>query len=59
MRIVILSMLRLKRKVPWTRLLEATNMEIQELGWWLLPLVLLASMLMLASALVFNNGMGR
>jgi hypothetical protein len=42
-----------------TALLAATNLEIQELGWWLLPLVLLASMLMLASALVLNNGMGR
>ncbi|KIW64890.1 hypothetical protein PV04_07194 [Phialophora macrospora] len=42
-----------------TALLAATNLEIQVLGWWLLPLVLLASMLMLASALVVNNGMGR
>ncbi|EXJ56430.1 hypothetical protein A1O7_06773 [Cladophialophora yegresii CBS 114405] len=42
-----------------TALLAATNLEIQYLGWWLLPLVLLASMLMLASALVVNNGMGR
>ncbi|OCT49420.1 HPP family protein [Cladophialophora carrionii] len=42
-----------------TALLAATNLEIQNLGWWLLPLVLLASMLMLASALVVNNGMGR
>jgi hypothetical protein len=42
-----------------TALLAATNLEIQELGWWLLPLVLLASMLMLASALIVNNGMGR
>jgi hypothetical protein len=46
MRIVILSMLRLKRKVPCTRVLAATNLEIQMLGWWWLPpLVLLASML--------------
>jgi hypothetical protein len=29
------------------------------LGWWLLPLVLLASMLMLATALIVNNGLGR
>ena len=42
-----------------TALLAATNLEIQELGWWLLPLVLLASMLMLASALILNNGLGR
>ncbi|KAJ9643333.1 uncharacterized protein PV06_09208 [Exophiala oligosperma] len=38
-----------------TALLAATNVEIQELGWWLLPLVLLAAMLMLASALLLNN----
>lgn len=42
-----------------TALLAATNVEIQDLGWWLLPLVLLASMLMLASALVLNNAAGR
>ncbi|KAG9784276.1 hypothetical protein KCU88_g2857, partial [Aureobasidium melanogenum] len=42
-----------------TALLAATNVEIQELGWWLLPLVLLAAMLMLASALVLNNVAGR
>ncbi len=42
-----------------TALLAASNLEIQDLGWWLLPLVLLASMLMLVSALVINNGMGR
>ena len=42
-----------------TALLAATNAEIQVLGWWLLPLVLLASMLMLASACVVNNGLGR
>lgn len=42
-----------------TALLAATNAEIQVLGWWLLPLVLLAASLMLASALVVNNGFGR
>ncbi|OQV02272.1 hypothetical protein CLAIMM_07501 [Cladophialophora immunda] len=42
-----------------TALLAATNVEIQDLGWWLLPLVLLAAMLMLASALVVNNFSGR
>ncbi|KIX92851.1 uncharacterized protein Z520_11515 [Fonsecaea multimorphosa CBS 102226] len=42
-----------------TALLAATNVEIQDLGWWLLPLVLLAAMLMLASALVVNNLSGR
>ncbi|KIW77533.1 hypothetical protein Z517_09979 [Fonsecaea pedrosoi CBS 271.37] len=42
-----------------TALLAATNQEIQDLGWWLLPLVLLAAMLMLASALVVNNLSGR
>lgn len=42
-----------------TALLAATNIEIQVLGWWLLPLVLLAAMLMLASALVSNNLAGR
>ncbi|OAP57168.1 hypothetical protein AYL99_07906 [Fonsecaea erecta] len=42
-----------------TALLAATNVEIQDLGWWLLPLVLLAAMLMLASALVINNFSGR
>ncbi|EXJ88596.1 hypothetical protein A1O1_05526 [Capronia coronata CBS 617.96] len=42
-----------------TALLAATNVEIQHLGWWLLPLVLLAASLMLASALVLNNVAGR
>ncbi|KIX01372.1 uncharacterized protein Z518_09097 [Rhinocladiella mackenziei CBS 650.93] len=42
-----------------TALLAATALEIQLLGWWLLPLVLLASMLMLASALLLNNIAGR
>ncbi len=42
-----------------TALLAATSVEVQELGWWLLPLVLLASMLMLTSALVLNNVAGR
>lgn len=42
-----------------TALLAATNVEIQELGWWLLPLVLLAATLMLASALLLNNLFGR
>ncbi|KIW21307.1 hypothetical protein PV08_01887 [Exophiala spinifera] len=42
-----------------TALLAATNVEIQVLGWWLVPLVLLAAMLMLASALVLNNISGR
>lgn len=42
-----------------TALLAATNLEIQELGWWLLPLVLLSAMLMLASALLLNNAAGR
>lgn len=38
-----------------TALLAATTPEMTELGWWLLPLVLLASSLMLASAMVVNN----
>ncbi|KIV77444.1 hypothetical protein PV11_09238 [Exophiala sideris] len=42
-----------------TALLAATNVEIQVLGWWLLPLVLLAASLMLASALILNNAAGR
>ncbi|KAK5272560.1 hypothetical protein LTR99_001951 [Exophiala xenobiotica] len=42
-----------------TALLAATNVDVQEMGWWLLPLVLLAAMLMLASALVLNNIAGR
>lgn len=42
-----------------TALLASTNVEIQVLGWWLLPLVLLASILMLASALILNNLAGR
>jgi hypothetical protein len=42
-----------------TALLAATNVEIQVLGWWLLPLVLLSAMLMLASALLVNNTLGR
>lgn len=42
-----------------TALLASTNVEIQVLGWWLIPLVLLASMLMLASALLLNNLAGR
>ncbi|KAI1612144.1 HPP family-domain-containing protein [Exophiala viscosa] len=42
-----------------TALLAATNADIQVLGWWLLPLVLLAASLMLASALVLNNAAGR
>lgn len=42
-----------------TALLAATNIEIQVLGWWLLPLVLLASALMLVSAMLLNNLAGR
>jgi len=42
-----------------TALLASTSVEIQVLGWWLLPLVLLAAMLMLASAMLLNNIAGR
>lgn len=42
-----------------TALLAATNVEIQVLGWWLLPLVLLGAMLMLVSAMLLNNIAGR
>jgi hypothetical protein len=42
-----------------TALLAATSVEIQVLGWWLLPLVLLAAMLMLTSAMLLNNLAGR
>lgn len=38
-----------------TALLAATSPEITALGWYLLPLVLLGSTLMLASACVINN----
>lgn len=38
-----------------TALLAASTPEITELGWWLLPLVLLAASLMLASAMLVNN----
>lgn len=38
-----------------TALLASTSPEITILGWWLLPLVLLASSLMCASALIVNN----
>ncbi|KAK5091194.1 hypothetical protein LTR05_001374 [Lithohypha guttulata] len=38
-----------------TALLAATTIEVTELGWWLLPLVLLASVLMLVSAMLVNN----
>jgi len=38
-----------------TALLAATTPEITEIGWWLLPLVLLAGSLMLASAMLVNN----
>ena len=38
-----------------TALLAATTPEVTELGWWLLPLVLLACCLMLASAMLVNN----
>ena len=38
-----------------TALLAATDTTITGLGWWLLPLILLGSMLMLTSALVINN----
>lgn len=42
-----------------TALLAATDIQVQQLGWWLIPLVLLAATLMLASALVLNNAAGR
>ncbi|KEF63391.1 uncharacterized protein A1O9_01368 [Exophiala aquamarina CBS 119918] len=42
-----------------TALLASTSVEIQVLGWWLLPLVLLAAMLMLTSAMLLNNMAGR
>lgn len=42
-----------------TALLASTSIEIQVLGWWLLPLVLLAAMLMLTSAMLLNNIAGR
>lgn len=38
-----------------TALLAASTPEISELGWWVLPLVLLAASLMLASAMLVNN----
>lgn len=38
-----------------TALLAATNSDVTILGWWLVPLVLLASSLMLASAMLVNN----
>lgn len=38
-----------------TALLAATSSDVTALGWWLLPLVLLASSLMLASAMLVNN----
>jgi CBS-domain-containing membrane protein len=38
-----------------TALLAATDSAFTDLGWWLLPLVLLGSMLMLTSALIINN----
>ncbi|KIV95458.1 hypothetical protein PV10_03112 [Exophiala mesophila] len=42
-----------------TALMASTTVEIQVLGWWLIPLVLLASVLMLSSALLLNNLAGR
>ena len=42
-----------------TALLAATSPDITKLGWWLLPLALIASLLMLGSALVINNIQGR
>ncbi|KAK5044540.1 hypothetical protein LTR84_010664 [Exophiala bonariae] len=42
-----------------TALLASTSVEIQILGWWLLPLVLLAAMLMMTSAMLLNNLAGR
>jgi HPP family len=38
-----------------TALLAATSPDITQLGWFLLPLVLLGSALMLASACIINN----
>lgn len=38
-----------------TALLAATDSIITDLGWWLLALILLGSMLMLTSALITNN----
>lgn len=38
-----------------TALLAATSPEMTDLGWWLLILVLLASCLMLSSAMIVNN----
>lgn len=38
-----------------TALLAATTPEMTDLGWWLLPLVLLGCCLMLASAMLVNN----
>lgn len=38
-----------------TALLAATDTTITGLGWWLLALILLGSMLMLTSALIINN----
>ena len=38
-----------------TALLAATTPQMTQLGWWMLPLVLLASSLMLASAMLVNN----
>lgn len=38
-----------------TALLAATSPEMTDLGWWLLALVLLASCLMLSSAMLVNN----
>ncbi|KAI9818384.1 MAG: hypothetical protein M1827_000442 [Pycnora praestabilis] len=38
-----------------TALLAAVNPEITDLGWFLVPLILISSLLMLASALVINN----
>lgn len=38
-----------------TALLAATSPEILAVGWWLVALVLLAAMLMLASAMLVNN----
>ena len=38
-----------------TALLAATELVVTELGWWYLPLMLLGSMLMLASALIIDN----
>ncbi len=38
-----------------TALMAATTPEITELGWYLLPLIMLGSTLMLASACIVNN----